>query len=684
MRWKKGISLKIKLLISFGIMILLSAALGGTGVYYVLQIEQTTKRVTDLAAPAAQLTNNLAAGILQITKITEAVRASRQIERARQQEQLLQEVSQSFDQSHQALMELLAEENISSDLAGILSQKQTFVEHAQDLTFARLSELESTLKRKERLEEFVTLRKKVRQSFEELSKTQETVLVDFVNNVTNMMSQAGENPVLAGDLLESIFNELFPTTRSTQALLLMVSDLEKLMQEYLNSRDNGLANTFLQQYMDRYQTMHPQIEALREQEIITASQKDDLDALFSAGLIVLALHTAELNAEVSYTELSQIVEQDSQKITQALLPLVSVARQIGKDANNATTHIVQDTQKVIVAVMLIVAVFGVMVGVFFSRMMTQALRAMVAMLEDIAQGEGDLTKRLSTKSRDEIGELAHWFNEFLERLGGMIQHLQQNALVLRSSSEQLSGLASQMSDENHNIAGRIEQESASLNESSSTIRQLSTTTQSMAQVVQDIDTRTMETNTVAHVAVGSVRQAIEMIQRNETNSKQITGIVKTITSIAKQTNLLSLNAAIEAAKAGDHGKGFAVVADEVRRLAERSSQSAKEIRMLIEESHQDVLEGTNAVNVVGANIHQILNEVESISDSMHHISQSIGEQAMGLQECSVGVDNITSLSEHNVEAVTHLSKISETVVNTIHTLDQLSEKQQQLVGRFRI
>ncbi|MGK0290855.1 MAG: methyl-accepting chemotaxis protein, partial [bacterium] len=170
----------------------------------------------------------------------------------------------------------------------------------------------------------------------------------------------------------------------------------------------------------------------------------------------------------------------------------------------------------------------------------------------------------------------------------------------------------------------------------------------------------------------------------EQSSQKVSGIASVITEIANQTNLLSLNAAIEAAKAGEQGKGFSVVADEVRNLAERSNTSADEIRTLIDGSNQAVQKGAEIIHEVGKRFHEILEQFSVVSQRMIEIVDNITEQEHGVEEIYKGVEEISAVSAKNLEPLSALNHIAENLVETSSNLSTITTTLQSLVSQFKI
>lgn len=218
------------------------------------------------------------------------------------------------------------------------------------------------------------------------------------------------------------------------------------------------------------------------------------------------------------------------------------------------------------------------------RRVSVSMKTMTTMFEDIAQGEGDLTKRLDESARDEFGEASRWFNLFLDKLNGIINQVAHNSAQVASAATQLNSTAEQMATGAEEVAAQAGTVATSGEEMAATSCEIARNCHSAssnslrASDVAIIGTQVVQESVAAMGRIAErVKVSASTINRLGNNSEQIGTIIATIEEIANQTNLLALNAAIEAARAGDMGRGFAVVADEVRSLAERTSQATQEI-----------------------------------------------------------------------------------------------------------
>jgi methyl-accepting chemotaxis protein len=311
-------------------------------------------------------------------------------------------------------------------------------------------------------------------------------------------------------------------------------------------------------------------------------------------------------------------------------------------------------------------------GTFFVVRKTIAAptKRMIAIAKDLADGEGDLTMRLDVRSEDEIGEMARWFNTFLDRIHGLVAQVKSAAVGLASASQQLSAAAAQLSDGSQEQAASLEQTAASLEQITATVKQSAESAgqaNQLAAASRGAAEKGGQVVTSAVAAMGEIDQA----------SKRIADIITTIHQIAFQTNLLALNAAVEAARAGEQGRGFAVVASEVRSLAQRSATAAKEIRALIEDSVAKVQAGSTLVTQSGQTLQAILGSVKKVTDIIADIAAASGEQAAGIDQVNQGVSQMDRVVQTNTGQTQQLSA-------TAQAMAVQGRQLEALVGRFRL
>ncbi len=335
----------------------------------------------------------------------------------------------------------------------------------------------------------------------------------------------------------------------------------------------------------------------------------------------------------------------------------------------------------------LVLVGGLLMGLAVAWGLTVSLKGpvveMIGLLKNMAEGDGDLTQRMHLDRKDEIGEIAFWNNQFLDHVHPIIQEIQGISMTLVSSAEELSATAGQMAHTTQSISTENERSASAISQSSDSLARFSTSIENITAKMRGIKERSDRINQGAVKANEAATQADKTMTRIEDSSRRIEGIIKVITDIASQTNLLSLNAAIEAAKAGEFGKGFAVVADEVRSLAERSNNSVSEIKELIATSSENVAQGNQAIDSTVEVLHEIIRQIEDIAAEINQITQAVTAQESGVREMTQASEEIADNSSRSVDSLRQLSDGTGEVAKTTEELSRLALTLEQRVSRFK-
>ncbi|MBG6826060.1 methyl-accepting chemotaxis protein [Pseudomonas aeruginosa] len=343
------------------------------------------------------------------------------------------------------------------------------------------------------------------------------------------------------------------------------------------------------------------------------------------------------------------------------------------------------------------AVLGLLVRWLSARGVTRPILGVAHMLRDIASGEGDLTQRLPHTGRDELGELAGWFNRFLDKLQPIIRDVKVSVRDARSTADQSAAISSQTSAGMQQQFREIDQVATASHEMTATAQDVARSAAQAADAARGADQATRDglalidrtTQSIDSLAA-NLTSAMGQVEQLASSSEEIGSVLEVIRAIAEQTNLLALNAAIEAARAGDAGRGFAVVADEVRNLARRTQDSVEQIRGVIEGLQQ----GTrDVVDAMHGSHRQAQGSVEQVDEAVAAL-QRIGEAVtvindMNLQIASAAEEQSSVAEEinRNVAAIRDvtesLSSQAEESAQVSQSLNRLANHQQGLMEQFK-
>jgi methyl-accepting chemotaxis protein len=329
---------------------------------------------------------------------------------------------------------------------------------------------------------------------------------------------------------------------------------------------------------------------------------------------------------------------------------------------------------------------------------TQRVKSTVNMIKDIAEQDGDLTKRLSLGSEDELGELSKWFNKFVSNIQAIVSTVQANAESVSSASYELASTADNLSKGSTDQKSQTEQVASAMTEMSQSIIEVARNAgESAESSKRAADIATKGKQAVEKTVVGmkkiasNVNDTSVIIEKLRKSAEDISDILKVINDIAGQTNLLALNAAIEAARAGESGRGFSVVAEEVKKLAEHTSNATNEIKGMIINIQQDTENSVLSMKIGKEEVENGVVIAEEAKHALEEIVQSSEQAAVAIQGITQAAEEqstSTDLVAHNMDEILHVTQKSTEATNQVKysssELGKLSSELQGKIGRFKV
>lgn len=422
--------------------------------------------------------------------------------------------------------------------------------------------------------------------------------------------------------------------------------------------------------------------------------KDDFTGLFGQ---LVAIHGGDAwrtDAHLIRTEIGPLLDRVGDKLQK----LVSGLRTRMKTTSDGLVSEVGTTNTLVGTVLVFGLVLGGVIAWGILKMIIVPIQAALDAMADIVGGDGDLTRRLDDSSRDEIGKLANGFNRF----AGMVHHIIKE---MRGYTEQLSHSADRLSivtEETSRGADRQQHQTddvvAAVNELAATGQEVARNTAEAAEAAQNAENASSEGRAVVGKTIdaidalaGEIVQAGEVVNRLESDSVAIGGVLDVIRGIAEQTNLLALNAAIEAARAGEQGRGFAVVADEVRTLASRTQESTAEIQTMIERLQAGSQEAVKVMNKSKENADFTVEQAAQAGASLQAISEAVTVINQMNVQIATAAEEQNAVAENINQSVVTISEITEQTAagaqqtaSASNELNQLSEQLSGIVKQFKV
>ena len=415
------------------------------------------------------------------------------------------------------------------------------------------------------------------------------------------------------------------------------------------------------------------------------------DAGVKAAFLVLVQaneQVTNLVVQAHNAESHQAIIEKSNPAFEALLKAINdnqsqVSKQLA-DGAAATRGRTMRLESTIFTVVIIGVALLIVFSLALVRSVSKALKSMISMVKDLADGEGDLTKRLHISSHDELGELAKWFNIFLDAIHKIISQVAGTAEQVAKASDELNTTSQQITANSAETSAQADVVSQAAQSVSQNLQTLASGADEMGASIQEIAKNATTAANIATSAVKVAEATTATVSALGESSSEIKEVIKVITTIAQQTNLLALNATIEAARAGEAGKGFAVVANEVKELAKATAKATEDISRKIEAIQTNTKAAVDAI----ASISSVINQVNDISNTIataveeqnattNEMSRNVKEAAQGSGEITHNIAGVAGAAQSTTRGASDTQKAAQGLV-------EMSTELRRLVEQFKV
>jgi len=486
------------------------------------------------------------------------------------------------------------------------------------------------------------------------------------------------------------------------------SDAIGALQKILIEEDLDL----LQTHLDKYTAIKQEVDGLVVSASLTAGEVDARwKALLDINQKVLdqALIGQQAQANLIF------IQQAAPRFQEMLGVVTQLSKQAADKDKTATEQVIARVVKIEIGVggaIIVLVIIALAFSFWTVKSVIEPLKRTTKMLQDIAQGEGDLTKRLDADRQDEIGEMAKWFNAFMASLKDMIVSIRRDAATVSESSTEMLKISDQLSNGVKDLSERASSVSAASEEMSSNMKSVALSSdettanvgtiaaaaEEMTATINEITRSAENARAITQDAVSQAKKSLEQVGELGKAAVDIGHVIETIQDISEQVNLLALNATIEAARAGEAGKGFAVVAGEIKNLASQTAQASSSIKdkvRVIQDTTQNTVYQIDSISKVISEVNDsvstIAGAIEEQSATTKEISNNVHSISSGLSTVNDNVSQSSAVSEHIAQEISEVTHSSEQMkensmkVNaTAKSLSNLAHSLEGFVSKFKI
>jgi methyl-accepting chemotaxis protein len=664
-----NLSIKVRLIIAIGLMTAFVALTAFSSLISFKSLEEQINQITDEAAPTIEETDDLIATLWESTKVANEILASEALDEIKTLENELIDLSFIFTEIHKSLRNIVDDQKYKAIIDEANAKHSEFSAHSKEMIEAHKKELSAEIKAKKLLVQFDVQGQELIDILDTFANENELEMQNAEDEGDRIMATGGSAKEI-NDLLGELFEKDYPVVEAALKLQRIIIEMQDTSGEYLAEEDpknlaaisgdfEVLANKTSEYFtliVDLAETEKDTLYAdkLIQQFSVWKQLANDDGQLFDS-------YRQQLQQEYKANELTELLEKEVDEADAILEQVAKNSDDFMDSADeNAAAYIAWAITLQFGFLFAAILVGTIMVFVFV-KLIIVPINELSDRLNDIARGEGDLTQRVDDSAKNEIGTLATRFNLFIEKIQTLVKQISHSSQNLNKSVTSMDSLLTSVTGSIKNQRAETDSTAAAINEMSSTSIEIVKNIENVTASTSSANIEGQRAKKVVESTVLSIRELAEEIQASaevvkalNESSNEIGVVLTVIKGIAEQTNLLALNAAIEAARAGEQGRGFAVVADEVRTLAGRTQDSTEEIQRMIEKLQSGSSKAVNSME-------------QNRKTSELTVTQAV-EAGRYLDKISAAITEIDALVAHTNDSMLQQNQANESINESISNI----------------